>query len=402
MTAAITLEGVWKRYRLRARTLRELAGDLLSWRRQDGNEKSKSFWALSDVSFTIPRGSTFAIVGENGSGKSTALKLVAGLMHPTRGTVRSVGRVAMLSHIGAGFHLDLTGRENVFLQGAIRGIPQHELKDKLEDIFAFAECERFVDVAIKFYSAGMRLRLGFAIATHLQPDILLIDEALAVGDTAFRDRCLERILAFRSAGVTMLIVSHERYLVEQLCDRAIVLHRGETITEDEPAQAFAEYERVVRRDHPHAGSVTVQGDPDRSPLAFESLTLAGHDGESEPVLDVDEPLTLRMTFTAQRDIEGVAVGAQIAREWHVLHGTRSNRQGVEIEAREGERIVVELAYPQLGLARGGYLVHLVVMEHRLAAEPILRIKRAARFRVDHSGAEGAGLVRLRHSWRRVE
>src|SRR5499427_2186048 len=196
----IAVSGVWKRYHLRSRSLKEALSSLMPRRRGSPPPRPKSMWALEDVSFTVEPSSTFALVGANGSGKSTMLKIIAGMMKATRGSVRVNGRLSLLSFLGGSFHGDLTGRENVFLEGALLGLSRRELRTKLDAIFAFAELERFIDVPVKFYSSGMALRLGFAIAAHLEPEVLLIDEAFAVGDTAFRDRCLGRKLAFKAAG----------------------------------------------------------------------------------------------------------------------------------------------------------------------------------------------------------
>jgi ABC-type polysaccharide/polyol phosphate transport system ATPase subunit len=357
-------------------------------------------WALEDVSFDVKPSSTFALVGANGSGKSTMLKLIAGMMKPTRGSIRVTGRLSLLSFLGGSFHGDLTGRENVFLEGALLGLSRSELKAKLDAIFAFAELERFIDVPIKFYSAGMALRLGFAIASHLEPEILLIDEAFAVGDTAFRDRCLGRMLAFKAAGTTMVLVSHERYLVEQLCDTALLLDHGRVVAHGRPEEAFAAYERVIEAEE-SGDADEREGEPARSPLDIESVEVLGGDGGggTEPLFRTDGDLTFRMNLRARRDIAGASVGVQIAREWHVLHGTRCNRQGLEITARAGDRVTLELEYRPLALASGSYALHVLIYEHRLAVEPVVVWKRAARFRVALPEKEGVGLIRLAHEWR---
>jgi ABC-type polysaccharide/polyol phosphate transport system ATPase subunit len=395
---AITVSGVWKRYRLRSRSLKEVLANLLPRRRDAPPPHPKSMWALEDVSFEVKPSSTFALVGANGSGKSTMLKLIAGMMNPTRGSIRVAGRLSLLSFLGGSFHGDLTGRENVFLEGALLGLSRRELRAKLEAIFAFAELERFIDVPVKFYSSGMALRLGFAIAAHLEPDLLLIDEAFAVGDTAFRDRCLGRMLAFKAAGTTMVLVSHERYLVEQLCDTALLLNRGRVVAQGRPEEAFAAYERVIEAEEANNPEER-EGQPASSPLEIESVEVLGGEGGTEPLFRPDASLTFRMHLRARRDVAGASIGVQVAREWHVLHGTRCNRQGIEISARAGDHVVLELEYKPLALARGAYALHVLIYEHRLAVEPIVVWKRAARFRVTLPEAEGVGLVRLSHTWR---
>lgn len=397
---AITVSGVWKRYRLRSRSLKEMVTNLLPRPRSARPPRPKSMWALEDVSFDVRPSSTFALVGPNGSGKSTVLKLIAGMMNPTRGSIRVTGRLSLLSFLGGSFHGDLTGRENLFLEGALLGLSRRELKAKLDAIFAFADLEQFIDVPVKFYSSGMALRLGFAIASHLEPEILLIDEAFAVGDTAFRDRCLGRMLAFKAAGTTMVLVSHERYLVEQLCDTALLLDHGRVVAAGRPEEAFAAYERVIEADE-GSDADEREGEPARAPLDIESVEVLGGDSgrSAEPLFHTDATLTFRIHLRARRDIAGASVGVQIAREWHVLHGTRCNRQGIEITARAGERMTLELEYRPLALASGSYALHVLIYEHRLAVEPVVVWKRAARFRVTLPEKEGVGLIRLAHEWR---
>jgi homopolymeric O-antigen transport system ATP-binding protein len=394
----IAVSGVWKRYRLRSRSLKETLSNLVPRRRGAPPPRPKSMWALEDVSFTVEPSSTFALVGANGSGKSTMLKVIAGMMKATRGSVRVNGRLSLLSFLGGSFHGDLTGRENVFLEGALLGLSRRELRAKLDAIFGFAELERFIDVPVKFYSAGMALRLGFAIAAHLEPEVLLIDEAFAVGDTAFRDRCLGRMLAFKAAGTTMVLVSHERYLVEQLCDTALLLDHGRVVALGRPDEAFSAYERVIEAEEADNPDDR-EGQPSRSPLDIDSVELEGGSGGPEPLCTPEGGLIAKLHLRARRDISGVSVGVQIAREWHVLHGTRCNRQGIELSARAGERLTLELEYKPLALARGSYAMHILVYDHRLQVSPTVVWKRAARFRVTLPESEGIGLVRLAHTWR---
>lgn len=398
---AITVSGVWKRYRLGSESLKEVVSGLLPRRRRGPPPRRKSLWALSDVSFKVERSSTFALVGANGSGKSTMLKLIADMMKPTRGSIRVEGRLSLLSFLGGSFHGDLTGRENVFLEGALLGLSRQELRSKLDAIFDFADLEEFIDVPVKFYSSGMSLRLGFAIAAHLEPEVLLIDEAFAVGDTAFRDRCLGRMLAFKAAGTTMVLVSHERYLVEQLCDTALLLDHGKTVAYGHPEEAFAAYERINEAAEESDVAEDIAGEPHHSPLLIDGVEISGGDSADEPLFQSESALVARVHLRASRDVTGASVGIQVAREWHVLHGTRCNRQGIEISARAGDRVTIELEYNPLSLARGSYALHVLVYEHRLAVEPILMQKRAARFRVTLPETEGVGLVRLPHTWRLI-
>jgi ABC-2 type transport system ATP-binding protein len=225
--------GVQKRFLLRhTRSLKELAVWALR-----GRELSNEFLALDDVTLTVREGETVGLLGLNGSGKSTLLKLISGVMRPDAGQVLVRGSIAGLIEVGAGFHPDLTGRENVFLNGAILGMDEPTIEERFDDIVAFSEIGQFLDTEVKFYSSGMFLRLAFAVAVHTDSDIFLIDEILAVGDEPFQAKCLARIRELRSQGRTLVIVSHDLALVEELCDRGIVLREGRVVFDGTASEA---------------------------------------------------------------------------------------------------------------------------------------------------------------------
>lgn len=211
------------------------------------NYTRETFWALRDVDFEVARGETLGLIGPNGSGKSTLLQLIARIILPDRGTVTIDGRVAALLELGAGFNPDLSGRENIFLNSSILGFGRREIEEKLDDIIAFSELERFIDTPVRNYSSGMYARLGFSIAVHVDPDILLVDEVLAVGDEAFARKCADKFDHFRRQQKTIVIVSHDLDSVERLCDRALLLHRGEVITLGKTRDAIIDYHRLVGR-----------------------------------------------------------------------------------------------------------------------------------------------------------
>ena len=234
MTSAIEVSNVTKRFTLRhTRSIKELA--VWTFRGRGRELSSNSFNALDDVSFTIEKGEAVALIGYNGSGKSTLLKLISGVMLPDAGQIGIRGRVAGLIEVGAGFHPDLTGRENIYLNGAILGMSERDIDAKFDEIVAFSEIERFIDTEVKFYSSGMFLRLAFSVAAHSEPDVFLIDEILAVGDEPFQRKCLERIGELRQMGQTLVIVSHELDMVSRVCDRGVVLQSG-SVTKDGPVE----------------------------------------------------------------------------------------------------------------------------------------------------------------------
>jgi ABC-type polysaccharide/polyol phosphate transport system ATPase subunit len=199
------------------------------------------FQALRDVSFEVHQGETVGIIGTNGSGKSTVLKLITGIIKPTAGQVTVRGRMSPLIELGAGFHPEFTGRENVFLNGAILGVPKKRLQAAFDDIVAFSEIGAFIDQPVKTYSSGMYTRLAFSIAIHVDPDILVVDEVLAVGDEAFQRKCLQRVHAFREAGKTILLVAHSQQQIAEVCDRVIWLDKGAVRMDGPPAEVLAAY-----------------------------------------------------------------------------------------------------------------------------------------------------------------
>jgi ABC-type polysaccharide/polyol phosphate transport system ATPase subunit len=205
------------------------------------HRRHEEFWALSGVSFSVDRGESLGIIGKNGSGKSTCLKLLTRIMEPTSGSVNMQGRISALIELGAGFHPDLTGKDNLFVNGVILGMTRNELKQRFDEIVAFAELEHFIDIPVKFYSSGMYLRLAFAIAINVNADIMLLDEVLAVGDQSFQDKCLKRISELQKSGVTIVFVSHDLGAVRTLCDRTIWLDKGKLIADGGTDQVIAQY-----------------------------------------------------------------------------------------------------------------------------------------------------------------
>jgi ABC-2 type transport system ATP-binding protein len=238
--AAIEVEDVSKRFRIYREKPTSLKQRVLA-----GRIRAEDFWALRDVSFEVPEGETLGLIGHNGSGKSTLLKVIAGILRPTTGRVRQRGRIASLLELGAGFHPELTGRENVYLNASFLGLSGRETDRVYDDIVAFAELEDFMATAVKFYSSGMLVRLGFACAVHVDPEVLLIDEVLAVGDESFQARCLDRVRGFQRDGRTIVLVSHALDQVRALCDRAVMLDHGRMRTSGDPDEVVRQMRLAI-------------------------------------------------------------------------------------------------------------------------------------------------------------
>ena len=233
----IDIRDLWEHYRLyhdRTHSLKEV---LVRFRRA----RYEDLWALRGVTMRVEPGEAVGVIGANGSGKSTLLKCVARVIEPSRGTVSVRGRVSALLELGAGFHPDLTGRENVFINGAMLGMTRREIRARFDDIVAFSELEQFIDSPVRTYSSGMYMRLGFSVAVHVDPDVLLVDEVLAVGDEQFQAKCRARIAAMKARGVTILFVSHDLPRVQEVCDRVVWLDRGVVRAEGVPAEVVREY-----------------------------------------------------------------------------------------------------------------------------------------------------------------
>ncbi len=239
---AIELEHVTKIYRrYSGRQFSTLKSALLQRSLLQNLRPNEVFPALTDVSFAVRRGATYGVIGKNGSGKSTALKLVAGITKPTQGTVKVEGRISALIELGAGFHPEISGRENVFINGIMLGLTKKEVQERFDEIVDFAELREFIDAPVKTYSSGMYMRLGFAVAIHVDPDVLLVDEVLAVGDEGFTHKCLDKFGEFRRRGKTILLVTHSLSLVERFCDEALWLDGGRAMTHGDPKRVVDAY-----------------------------------------------------------------------------------------------------------------------------------------------------------------
>ncbi len=258
MTPAIELLNVSKIYRrYGGRQFSTLKSALLQRSIVRDLQPSETFPALTDVSFSVTKGSTYGVMGRNGSGKSTALKLVAGITKPTSGTVRVEGRISALIELGAGFHPEISGRENVFINGIMLGLSKREIQERFDEIVDFAELREFIDAPVKTYSSGMYMRLGFAVAINVNPDVLLVDEVLAVGDEGFTHKCLDKFAEFKRSNKTILLVTHSLNLIERFCDEALWLDEGRAMSHGDPKRVVGAYltkveegeEKLLARHH---------------------------------------------------------------------------------------------------------------------------------------------------------
>lgn len=360
----IIFERVSKRYRI---AMAAGPASRTSW--LPGSGRPEDFWAVRDLSFEVPHAETLGIIGHNGAGKSTVLKLLSRITTPTEGQITLNGRLAALIEVGSGFHPELSGRDNVYLSGAILGMRRREIQEKFDRIVEFSGVGPFIDTPVKWYSSGMYVRLGFAIAAHLDPDILLVDEVLAVGDAAFQAQCHERLNELRRAGTTMLFISHDLGSVERLCDRVVLMRKGRVVAAGAPREVVAEYLRmaiVVEA----AATADAGAPPAAGAARVTGLTF--HDEQGAEVLSASTgyPLVARVAYDATHPVEGAVVEvfyySRDGRTLHCQHSTAVAGGPLRLERGAG---AVEFVTPELGLQPGIYAVGAAIRE-RTGAEAL--------------------------------
>ncbi len=399
MGSVIRFENVSKKFNLhheRARSFQELALSL--FRRDNGSREE--FWALRDVGFAVEQGETVGLIGPNGAGKSTALKLISRIIEPTSGRIEVNGRVGALLELGAGFHPDLSGRENVYLNGSILGLSRAQIRSRMDDIVAFAELERFIDVPVKHYSSGMYVRLGFSVAVHTDPEILLVDEVLAVGDASFQRKCLERIDEMRSEGVTILFVSHSSEKVRAICSRALWLDDGQLVADGSAEAVVARY--LTHTWDSEEGKLKPRRGQDSRRWGSGEVQIVGvrlldGDGREKQQFRVGESLTVEISYRAEKRVERPVFGLAVHKS-DGTHITGPNTQfaGYEIPQVEGEGII-RYAVRSLPLLEGSYSVS-VAAHNWQDTKTFDYHDQLYPFRVLSSEGEQYGIVTLKGEW----
>lgn len=358
----ILFDHVSKRYRLGAVGSLRSAMSGLRTRAHSKDDATRVLWALDDVSFRVEPGHALGLIGPNGAGKSTALKLLSGITKPTSGQIAVHGRISSLIELGAGFHPELTGRENLFLNGAILGLSQREIASKVDAIIAFSEIERFIDTPVKRYSSGMYVRLGFAVAAHVEPDILLVDEVLAVGDASFRQRCMQRMLELQRRGTTVIFVSHNMHQVRNTCDSALLLMHGQIKRQGTPDEVIAAYERTLLshealRDVPD--QVSASNFHAQTGLVLTAIEIDGPGLATDHFLRSEQPVTLRITYQSIRPQPIGRIDIRMLRgdgtTCSAIDGRNALNGGLQLH-EIGESGTIEVTYDPLQLATGQYSV----------------------------------------------
>ncbi len=399
MSSVLSITNLAKCYRVQARTgpraaygyrtLREdLADWTKSWFRKSESSSVEDFWALQDISFHVNRGEVLGVIGHNGAGKSTLLKILSRITKPTRGEVQLRGRVGSLLEVGTGFHPELSGRENIFLNGAILGMRRNEIQQKFDAIVDFAEISQFLDTPVKRYSSGMYVRLAFAVAAHLEPEILIVDEVLAVGDVSFQRKCMGRMREVGRSGSTILFVSHNMPAIESLCTRAILLDHGKVALDGPVHDLVQEYHRRVLHAHGDVGSALSDlNSPTRKHKIFRAVTLLDGQGEPTNFLPIGTRFHLRLMLDAPIAVAAptVAIGIDdnLGQRLLTLNTPLSN----PVLTRLQEPCTLDCIVEQFPLAPGDYWVKL---GFGASPDEIDEIERAMRFTVTEGEAFGEG------------
>ena len=394
MAGVITFDQVSKRFRVYKQRHDSLKEAFIRRRRGVFDE----FWILRDLSFEVESGTALGIIGPNGSGKSTALKLIARILHPNGGRIGVDGRVSALLELGTGFHPDYTGRENIFLNGALLGLRRDFIRQRLEQIIDFAGIEPFIDNPVKTYSSGMAMRLGFAIAVNVDSDILLIDEVLAVGDAAFAQKCFDQISRFRAAGKTIVLVSHDLDAVRKFCDRAILIDQGGVRAAGHPDEVTGRYLADVRRrqEHPEEAATAAArwGTRDAEITRAEML---GQNGRPRYIFDTGDPLQIVISYRCVRPVRDAVFGIAITRADGVYcYAANTGARGIRIGqlAKSGS---VVFSAPHLNLAEGSYQLSVAITDRdfRVTYD---HWDRRIEFTVRQAGAYAGGIVFMNDQW----
>jgi ABC-2 type transport system ATP-binding protein/lipopolysaccharide transport system ATP-binding protein len=402
---AVEIRDVTKKFRMH-NDRKTNVKEMFSARRR--SSRTDEFWALKGVSLDIPKGKTFGLIGHNGSGKSTLLKLVAGIHRPSSGTITAAGRVSAMLELGAGFHPEMSGRDNIYLNGSILGMTRKQIDAAMDDIIEFSGLGDFIDTPVKVYSSGMYVRLGFAIAVNLDPEILIIDEVIAVGDEAFQRRCFDHLYELRRKGVTIVLVTHSLSLVADLCDEAAWLDGG-TLKAIGPSRDVVdaylsavnrkEAEALEESDEPPADADTTGGKTPRRGSGEVRVTRVEYldeAGRPRPFLTTGKAGTVRLHYTASTALPSVTFGLAFSTESGVTVAGPNSGYGdaaFAVEAGEGH---VDFALPELFLQPGEFLITTAVVDKGHAYD---YVDRAFVLKVRADDVTEPGLVKMSGSWR---
>ncbi len=383
-TGTVVFDHVSKRYQLGALgTLRETLAALRPGPANADNSR-RILWALSDVSFRVEPGKSLGLIGPNGAGKTTTLKLLSNVTRPTSGRITAGGRISSLIELGAGFHPELTGRENIYLNGAILGLKRHEITRRLDAMVDFSGLERFIETPVKRYSSGMYVRLAFAVAANVEADVLLVDEVLAVGDSEFRQKCLARMDSLRQAGTTIIFVSHNMYQVRRICDQTLLLIHGQPQFLGDTSEAISTYEQTLHQ--------SVEENRDRAPVAMSdtpgamlisSVTVSDQHNRAVDQISSDQPLVVKASYYAPQPLIDPIVKVRLVRSDGTVCAMAASRYEPGLNWTLSGTGVITTQFMPLQLVAGRYAVEVRVID--TTDSILLTSGQSAWFNVDSPG-----------------
>lgn len=371
MKPAIKIENVSKRYRIGGlhpgyMTFREMIGGVVTapFRKLKSGNGQQMLWALRDVNLEIEQGELVGIIGHNGAGKSTLLKILSRVTKPTTGEVQLFGRIGSLLEVGTGFHPDLTGRENIFLSGAILGMRRTEIERKFDDIVAFSELEKFIETSVKWYSSGMYVRLAFSVAAHLEPEILMMDEVLAVGDAAFQQKCMDKMREIRQQGRTILFVSHDMAAITRLCKRAVLIEHGEISADGEPREVVNRYLSSSWKTGALREWTDSQNAPGNEIVRLRRVRVRSAAGETIAAVDIRKPFGVEVTYDVLEAGHALVPILEFYNEEGTeLFSTHDTNRDWHRHPRACQQYTSTVWIPGNMLAEGSLLVQVSIMSH---------------------------------------
>lgn len=393
----LTFDHVSKKYKIYAEPDAQKSKSSVVNKLRSLRSHSKEFWALKDVSFTVERGEALGIIGLNGAGKSTILKLLYNITTPSKGEIRICGKLSALIEVSSGFHPELTGRENVYLNGSLLGMTRREIRNKLDSIVEFSGVGAFIDSPVKRYSSGMYLRLGFAIAAHLDPDILLLDEVLAVGDAAFQAKCIQRIAQLRNEGTTIVFVSHNLGAVESLCDRTLLIKEGQIYKNGATRDVISAYEDLLLRLSPTARTASAASSA--SPAAeIVSINLFNAEGSRTMMFATGDAMSIQIELIVHRPVQDVVVEVYFNSVFGNLHthfSTETRNQRIDLEPGPA---MIEFSCSEITLEVAAFDVEGSIRHRGSAISDFIDRKHGAVLNVGR-GKPVHGVFYTPHEWR---
>lgn len=390
MQNAVVFDGVWKKFKKGEKfdSLRDAVPNFfrkLAKQQVNNDLKEQEFWAVKDVNFTIPKGGVVGVMGPNGAGKSTVLKLLSGIMSPTKGKMTINGRLSALIEVTAGFHPELTGRENVYLNGTILGMKRKEIDRKFDEIVEFSGVSEFIDTPVKRYSSGMYSRLGFSVAAHMDPEILIVDEVLSVGDVSFQAKCAQKMRELLGGGATILLVSHQINMIQSLCKRVILLNHGQLIKDGPTDEVIPYYQNLIfkKNEDDLKNKIRIADDKVKinqdTLVEINSVRICGQDNRPREEFTIGEDINIQVEYTAKQHIQSPIVILDIVRSDGILCcSLNSKESNVDFDGILGKGSF-KMDFNELNLNAGIYLIKISFWDQEMLHPYIIHNNTILRF-----------------------